>query len=60
MEHILAVKYDMGYEKKMSFLVIPKSPKVFKKRWKIKLGCFKMKLIFNMLLLSEWVPAIWC
>ena len=27
-EHFSAVKFAMGYEKNMSFLVIPKSPKV--------------------------------
>ena len=31
MEHFLAVKFTMGYEKNMSFLVIEKSPKVLKK-----------------------------
>ena len=30
-EHFSAVKFAMGYEKNMSFLVIPKSPKVGKK-----------------------------
>ena len=29
--HFSAVKFVMGYEKNMSFLVIPKSPKVLKK-----------------------------
>ena len=28
MEHFSAVKFAMGYEKNMSFLLIPKSPKV--------------------------------
>ena len=41
MEHIYAVKFAMGYEKNMSFFVIPKSPKVFKKVEKIGLGFFK-------------------
>ena len=59
MEHILAVKYDMGYEKN-ELSCDTKISKSFKKRWKIKLGYFKMKLVFNMLLLSEWVAAIWC
>ena len=31
MEHFSAVKIDIGYEKNMSFLVIPKSLKVWKK-----------------------------
>ena len=31
MEHFLAVKFAMGYEKNMAFLVIAKSPKVWKK-----------------------------
>ena len=35
-----AVKVAMGYRKNMSFLVIPKSPKVSKKVEKIKLGSF--------------------
>ena len=34
MEHSSAVKFNMGYEKNMSFLVTPKSPKVRKKCWK--------------------------
>ena len=33
-EHISAVKFNMGYEKNMSFLVIPKSPKVWQKKLK--------------------------
>ena len=41
-EHISAVEFDMGYEKNMSFLVIPKSPKSLKKKVeKIGLGSFK-------------------
>ena len=36
-----AVKFDMGYEKKMSFVVIPKCQKVWKKVEKIGLGSFK-------------------
>ena len=31
MEHFPAVKFAMGYEKNMSFLVITKSPKLWKK-----------------------------
>ena len=31
MEHFLAVKFGMAYEKNMSFLEVPKSPKVKKK-----------------------------
>ena len=38
MEHFSAVKFAMGYEKNMSFLVIAKSPKVWKKSWKDGLG----------------------
>ena len=30
-QHFSAMKFNMGYEKNMSFLVIPKSPKVGKK-----------------------------
>ena len=33
-ENFLAVKFSMGYEKSMSFLVIAKSPKVWKKKVK--------------------------
>ena len=33
MEHFSVVKFAMGYEKNMSSLVIPKSPKVWKS-WK--------------------------
>ena len=34
MEHFSAVKFDMAYEKNMSFLVIAKSPKVWNKKLK--------------------------
>ena len=34
-EHISAVKFDMRYEKNMTFLVIPKSSKVWKKLKKL-------------------------
>ena len=44
MEHFSAVKFTMGYEKNMSFLVIPKSPKVSKKVEKIGLGSFNTKI----------------
>ena len=40
-ERFSAVKFAMGYEKNMSFLVIAKSPKVWKKSKKIGLGSFK-------------------
>ena len=40
-KHFSAVKFYMGYEKNMSFHVIPKSPKVWKKVEKIGLGSFK-------------------
>ena len=36
-----AVRFAMSHEKNMSFLVIPKSPKVWKKNEKIGLGFFK-------------------
>ena len=39
-ESFSAVKFAMGYEKKKTFLVIPKSPKVWKKIEKIGLGTF--------------------
>ena len=34
MENFSAVKFNMGYEKNMSFLVIPKSQEVWKKKLK--------------------------
>ena len=38
-EHFSAVKFDMGYEKNMNFLVIAKYPKVKKKKsWKDRTG----------------------
>ena len=40
-EHVSAVKFNMGYEKNMSFLVIPKSPELWKKVEEIGLGFFK-------------------
>ena len=39
-EHISVVKFNMGYEKNMSFLAIPKSPKLRKEVEKIGLGSF--------------------
>ena len=36
--HFSAVKFVMGYEKNMSFLVLPKSPKVRRKKKKVALG----------------------
>ena len=41
MEHFSAVKFYMGYEKNMSFLVKPKSTKLWEKVEKIGLGYFK-------------------
>ena len=44
MKHFSAVKFAIGYEKNMSFHVIHKSPKVFKKKLKryiVGLGSFK-------------------
>ena len=38
MENFSAVKFVMGDEKNVSFLVIAKSPKVWKKIWKDKTG----------------------
>ena len=41
-EHFSAVKFTMGYEKNVSFLVIAKSSKVWEKKVeRIGLGCFK-------------------
>ena len=37
-EHFSPVKFAMGYEKNMSFLMMPKSPKVGEKSWKIGLA----------------------
>ena len=42
--HLSAVNFVMGYEKNMSFLVIPKSPNVWKKGLKkIRLDSFNKK-----------------
>ena len=41
-EHFSAVKFAIGYEKNMCFLVIAKSPEVWKKVEKIGLGFFKI------------------
>ena len=41
-EHFLAVKFWMGYQKSMSFLVIAESWKVWKKFEKIGLGSFNL------------------
>ena len=51
--HFSAVKFVMGYEKNMSFLVIAKSPKVWKKIEKIGLGSFKVvECTFYLLLVA--------
>ena len=47
MENISAVQFDMVYEKNMSFLMRPKSPKVCKKVEKIGLGSFKCLSIYT-------------
>ena len=47
-----AVKFAMGYEKNMSFLVIPKSPKVWKKVEMIGLGSFNTQK-------QKWRNALW-
>ena len=48
-EPFSAVKFAMGYENNMSFLVIPKSQKKKKKKKKkvetIGLGCFKKRFL---------------
>ena len=44
-EHFLAVKFAMGYEKNMTFLVIAKSPKVWKKVEKKGLSSFKSDIM---------------
>ena len=50
MEHFLAVKFSMGYEKNMSFLVIAKSLKVQKKKVeKIGLGFFMLCFLAHLL-----------
>ena len=41
-EHFSAVKFAIGYEKNMSFLVIAKSPKVWQKGWKDRTGLLFM------------------
>ena len=56
MEHFSAVKFAMSYEKNMSFLVIAKSPKVWKKKVeKIGLGSFNT---FNTLHVFS-ISAFW-
>ena len=40
LEYFSTVKFAMRNEKKATCLVIPKSPKVWKKCWKIRLGSF--------------------
>ena len=44
-EYFLTVKFSMGYEKNMTFLVTAKSPKVSKKVEKIGLGFFNIDII---------------
>ena len=41
-EHFSTVKFAIGYEKNMSFLVIAKSPKVWQKGWKDRTGLLFM------------------
>ena len=53
MEHISAVKFDTSYEKNMSFLVIPKSPKVGRKIEKIGLGSFNNELMQDSMCKAE-------
>ena len=59
MEHISAVKFDMGYEKNMSFRVIPKSSKSLKKVEKMGLGSFNISYASHTRHIeysySEWV-----
>ena len=45
MEHYSAVRFDMGSEKNMTSLVIPKSPNVWKNVEKIGLGSFNMVFV---------------
>ncbi len=44
--HFSAVKFTRGNEKKMSFLLIPKSPKVWKKSEAIGPGTFKCLFLY--------------
>ena len=46
MEHYSAVRFDMGNEKNITFLVILNSPNVWKKVEKIGLGSCKLALYF--------------
>ena len=47
MEHFPVVKFAMGYEKNMSFLLVPKLPKVWKKAEKIELGSCKINMFIS-------------
>ena len=51
-EHISAVKSDMGYEKNMSVLQMPKSPKVWKNCWKDRTGLLYIHVPPRVMVLS--------
>ena len=46
-EQVSAVKFDKGYEKNISFLVMPNLQKFEKKSWKIWLGSLKQEKVWN-------------
>ena len=47
MEPFFAMKFAMGYEKKMMYFFIPKSPKAWKKVVKFRLSSFKLNHLQN-------------
>ena len=58
-EHFSAVKFAMGYKKNMSFRVITKSPKVWKKKVeKIGLGSFKQSWHIKEVILFYQQPVV--
>ena len=54
MEHFSAVKFAVGYEKNMNFLVMPKSSKVWKKKKVEKIGLGSCKMI-NPMRIVVWL-----
>ena len=54
-EHVSSVKFAMDYEKNVSFFVIGKSPKVWKKSWKDRMGSFKLHYNFSFL---SWLSQV--
>ncbi len=55
MAHFSAVKFNRCNEKNMSFLLIPKSPKVWEKSEAVGPGTFNTKLSVY-LMIGDWIP----